>query len=92
MDADWYPPGYRDPAWDGTEAGFRDVVVPARVAALEQGINDRYGHVLPAGVRFEWVPDLTPPWAHAMVPDLGGEEPPGFFILRLATEVSGDAG
>lgn len=51
-----YPPGYRDPEWDGTEAGFRDVVLPARVKALEQGINEWFADVLPEGMRWEWVP------------------------------------
>jgi len=34
-----YPADYRDPEYDGTVAGFRDVVLPARVKALEQSIN-----------------------------------------------------
>ena len=50
-----YPPGYRDPEWDGTEAQFRDIVLPARMAALAEGVNERYKDVLPEGVRFEWV-------------------------------------
>jgi hypothetical protein len=50
-----YPPGYRDPDWDGTEEGFRNVVLPARVKALTEGINERYAGVLPEGMRFEFV-------------------------------------
>lgn len=62
MSTSLYPPGYTDPEWDGTEAGFRDVVLPARVKALTQGLNERYKDVLPEGMRFEWAgrPVLSP--------------------------------
>jgi len=52
-----YPDGYRDPEWDGSEEQFRDIVVPARIAAIEQGISERFAGVLPEGVRFEWASD-----------------------------------
>lgn len=56
MNESFYPPGYRDPEWDGTEAGFRDVVLPARIAALTEGINAAFAGILPDGMRFEFVP------------------------------------
>jgi len=49
-----YPEGYQDPPWDGTEAGFRDVVIPARTAAITQGLTEQFADVLPEGMRFEW--------------------------------------
>jgi hypothetical protein len=52
-----YPEGYRDPPFDGTEAGFRDVVLPARVEALERSLNEAFADLLPEGCRFEWVTD-----------------------------------
>ena len=75
-----YPPGYRDPEYDGTEAGFRDVVLPARIAALEEGLNERYKDQLPAGMRFRWSAEPLPGGA-SLMPDLGGDEPPGTFLL-----------
>jgi hypothetical protein len=48
-----YPDGYRDPEWDGSEKEFREIVLPARVAAITQGLNDRFADVLPEGMRFE---------------------------------------
>jgi len=50
-----YPEDYRDPEYDGTVAGFRDVVLPARVKALEKSINEAFADLLPEGCRFEWV-------------------------------------
>ena len=52
-----YPEDYRDPEYDGTVAGFRDVVLPARVKALEQSINETFADLLPEGCRFEWARD-----------------------------------
>jgi hypothetical protein len=50
-----YPDGYTDPSWDGhTEKDFAEKVLPARMEALERGVNDRFGDVLPEGMRFEW--------------------------------------
>lgn len=49
-----YPEDYQDPPFDGTTAGFRDIVLPARIAALEQSLNDAFAGILPPGVRFEW--------------------------------------
>lgn len=49
-----YPDGYQDPEYDGTMAGFRDVVIPARAEALKQSLNETFADVLPDGVRFEW--------------------------------------
>lgn len=59
MDA--YPPGYADPPFDGTPDGFRDVVLPARIAAIEQTLSD----LLPDGlhVRFDATSDDTHPAA-----------------------------
>ena len=48
-----YPDGYRDPEWDGTFAGFRDVVIPARVKAITGKLNADLEP--PDGMRFEWV-------------------------------------
>ena len=56
LPASLYPPGYRDPEYDGTVAGFCDVVLNARIAALTEGINDHYKDILPDGMQFEWVP------------------------------------
>lgn len=76
-----YPEGYTDPEWGGTEAGYRDVVLPARIAALTEGINERYADVLPEGMRFAWYDRYTP-GAMSLMPDLGGDEPPGVFRLK----------
>jgi hypothetical protein len=46
-----YPAGYRDPPWDGTEAGYAAVVLPARAAAIEQALNECLAGQLPAGTR-----------------------------------------
>lgn len=57
MPASVYPDGYRDPPWDGTAEGFRDVVIPARIAAMTEMLS----RALPDGMRFEWVePDGSP--------------------------------
>ncbi len=55
-----YPDDYQDPEYDGTTTGFRDIVLPARTAALERSLNEAYAGLLPEGVRFEWVSDNTP--------------------------------
>jgi hypothetical protein len=52
-----YPEDYRDPEYDGTVAGFRDVVLPARVKALERSLNETFADLLPDGMRFEWTGD-----------------------------------
>jgi hypothetical protein len=52
-----YPEDYEDPPFDGTTAGFRDVVLPARVEALERSLNEAFADLLPEGCRFEWVAD-----------------------------------
>lgn len=49
-----YPEDYQDPEYDGTVAGFRDVVLPARVKALEKSLNEAFADILPPGARFEW--------------------------------------
>ena len=51
-----YPGGYRDPPYDGTIEGFRDVVLPARIGALEQSLNEAFADLLPEGCRFEYGP------------------------------------
>jgi len=51
-----YPEDYCDPAYDGTPAGFRDVVIPARLKALERSINETFADLLPEGCRFEYAP------------------------------------
>ena len=48
-----YPDGYHDPEWDGTEAQFRDIVIPARIQAITGKLNADLD--LPDGLRFEWV-------------------------------------
>ena len=45
-----YPEGYRDPPWDGSEAQFRDIVLPARTEAIGRTLNESLD--LPEGVRF----------------------------------------
>jgi hypothetical protein len=52
-----YPDGYQDPDWDGTVAGFRDVVLPARIAALGESLNSAFGDLLPGGCEFRWARD-----------------------------------
>ena len=49
-----YPEDYQDPEYDGSVAGFRDVVLPARVKALEKSLNETFADLLPEGCRFEW--------------------------------------
>ena len=49
-----YPEDYRDPEYDGTVAGFRDVVLPARIKAIGRSLNDAFADLLPEGCRFEW--------------------------------------
>lgn len=56
-----YPADHRDPEYDGTVAGFRDVVLPARVKALEKSINEAFADLLPEGCRFEWTADSDAP-------------------------------
>jgi hypothetical protein len=55
-----YPPGYSDPEYDGTEAGFAAVVLPARAKALQEALNAAYADVLPEGVTFQWLPEDEP--------------------------------
>jgi len=57
LPASGYPGDYRDPDWDGTTAGFRDIMLPARVKALEQSLNEAFAGPLPEGVKFEWTSD-----------------------------------
>ena len=49
-----YPAGYADPPWDGTTAGFRDVVLPARTAALADSFTAHLASHGFADLRFEW--------------------------------------
>lgn len=49
-----YPEDYRDPEYDGTPEGFRDVVLPARIEAVRRSLNEAFADLLPEGVRFEW--------------------------------------
>lgn len=51
-----YPEDYRDPDFDGTPEGFRDVVVPARLKAIERSLNEAFADLLPEGCRFEYAP------------------------------------
>jgi hypothetical protein len=48
-----YPEDYRDPAYDGTLEGFRDVVIPARLEAVTRSLNEAFADLLPDGCRFE---------------------------------------
>ena len=48
-----YPEGYADPPSDGTVAGFRDVVLPARIRAIEQSLSEALADLLPEGYRLE---------------------------------------
>lgn len=57
------PEDYRNPEWDGTTAGFRDIVLPARAKALEQSLNETFADLLPEGVRFEWTTKEETPGA-----------------------------
>ena len=54
MSTSAYPDGYRDPPWDGTAEDFGEKVIPARTDALTESLNERFGDLLPDGVRFEW--------------------------------------
>ena len=49
-----YPDGYADPPWDGTTAGFRDVVLPARTAAIADSFTAHLASHGFADLRFEW--------------------------------------
>jgi hypothetical protein len=49
-----YPEDYQDPEWDGTAAQFRGIVLPARVRALGQSLNETFADLLPPAARFEW--------------------------------------
>ena len=57
-----YPEDYCDPPYDGTVEGFRDVVIPARIEAIQRSLNEAFGDLLPEGCRFEWAfgPDGEP--------------------------------
>lgn len=49
-----YPEDYHDPPYDGTAEGFRDVVIPARLKAIERSLNEAFADLLPEGFRLEW--------------------------------------
>lgn len=49
-----YPDGYRDPPWDGTEAGFAADVLPARIEAITQLLNEQIAAAGYPALRFEW--------------------------------------
>lgn len=49
-----YPADYRDPEWDGSEQEFAEVVIPARVDALKQTLNDALAEAGFPDLRFEW--------------------------------------
>lgn len=51
-----YPDGYSDPPWDGTEAGFRDVVLPARSGALAESYTAHLAEHGFGEMRFGWGP------------------------------------
>ena len=55
-----YPEGYADPPFDGTIDGFRDVVIPARLKAIEQSLSHALADLLPDGQRLEWTPEPPP--------------------------------
>jgi hypothetical protein len=71
-----YPDGYRDPEWDGTVEDFAAKVLPARAAAITQGLNERFADVLPEGCRFEWVsvPGPVPPPEVTLWPVSGSDD------------------
>lgn len=46
-----YPDDYRDPEWDGSEAEFRDIVLPSRIDALTKSLNEQ---LAPFGLSVEW--------------------------------------
>jgi hypothetical protein len=48
-----YPEDYRDPECDGSLEEFRDIVLPARIRALERALNEALADLLPEGMRFE---------------------------------------
>ena len=48
-----YPEGYRDPEWDGSEAQFREVVLPARSAAMLRTLNEHLQELMP-GTEMRW--------------------------------------
>ena len=71
-----YPEGYADPPSDGTVAGFRDVVLPARIRAIEQFLGDALADLLPEGCRLEADREAGS--------DLGGQarDHPGRIVTR----------
>ena len=82
-----YPEGYRDPDWDGTEEDFASKVVPARMEAVAESLNDRLKNMLPDGVRFEWAAPCEPSERFAGICTASGLE-----ILRAPAEPHDDAG
>lgn len=46
-----YPAGYQDPPWDGSTEEFRDIVLPARVAAIAFTLSS----LLPPGYEFAFL-------------------------------------
>jgi hypothetical protein len=65
-----YPEGYQDPEWDGTEAQFRDKVLPARQAAISETLNAGLAGMGFPGLRWEWTAAEEPAVAAALaVPD-----------------------
>ena len=61
-----YPEDYRDPEYDGTVAGFGDVVIPARLEAIGRTLNEAFADLLPEGCRFEYGPAEPSRTEHVM--------------------------
>lgn len=52
-----YPADYHDPPWDGSEQQFRDIVIPARLAALEVSFNAHLdAHGITRRIRWKFGP------------------------------------
>jgi hypothetical protein len=54
LDIIGYPEGFRDPDFDGSVAGFGDVVIPARVDALCAEANRRLAELGHPEIRVVW--------------------------------------
>lgn len=50
-----YPADYEDPPWDGSPEQFTEVVLPARMAALERAFTGMLADMGFADMRFEFV-------------------------------------
>lgn len=71
-----YPDGYRDPLWDGTVADYRDIVLPARMAAIRESLDTMLGDLGFPDLHWEWATGrdgetmaVPAPWPGYLDPD-----------------------